>query len=795
MFAEQLGKHDDWELRHTLQNEPRLMLLGTATQRFEQIETIQKAWFEFFTIYQLEALSLEDCRVLWTSTTGKSINDNRIRPIQVLTGGNPRLMRILIDFAVDLSLKDLMVNLSQLIDEHTDYFKSHLDNLAAAERKVFIALLEIWDPIGAREVATVSRMNVSQTSALLNRLVNRGAVTVKQGKSRKNLYQTTERLYNIYYLIRRRSHPSSRVQAAVTFMVNYYQGDELIDVTSKLANEACLLSPFERTDHFYAYKGIWDATQHFELREKLLKATPQNFLGAIDAPESIRQLSIFSTQDQFTRAEELFELGRYEEVIAILDDFIYLSKSCTELPLLEALANALFNKGVTLDAWGRFEEAITIYDELIYRFESHIELPLLETLSKTLFNKALISDSLGRSEEAIAVCDELIRRFESCAELPLLKQLVKTLFNKAVILDSLGRSEEAIAVYNELIHRFESYTELPLLEAFAVALFNKGVTLDSLGRFEEAIAVYDELIYRFERHTELPLLEVLANALFNKGDTLAHLGSSEEEIIAVYNELIHQFESYTELPLLEVFAVALFNKGVTLDSLGRSEEAITVYDEIIHHFENCTELPLLETLANALFNKGVALGSLGRSEEAITVYDEIIHHFENCTELSLLETLAKALVNKGGALVSLCRSEEAEKAVRAGLEIMPTNWRANGLLADLLVFQQKWTELWNVVPTLLTSLEKEEVESEPIISILIRIAAIGHADKVLQMLNESKIASDLEPLVVGLQLFLGEQPLVAQEILEIGQDVAQRIRETQQALQEVDIVEVTPHLA
>jgi AAA ATPase domain len=127
LFAEQLGTHDDWELRHTLQNEPRLMLLGTATQRFEQIEAIQQAWFEFFTIYQLEALSLEDCRVLWTGITGKSVQDNRLKPIRILTGGNPRLLRILIDFAVDLSLKDLMGNLSQLIDEHTDYFKSHLD--------------------------------------------------------------------------------------------------------------------------------------------------------------------------------------------------------------------------------------------------------------------------------------------------------------------------------------------------------------------------------------------------------------------------------------------------------------------------------------------------------------------------------------------------------------------------------------------------------------------------------------------------------------------------------------------
>jgi tetratricopeptide (TPR) repeat protein len=709
LFAEQLGNHDDWELRHTLQNEPRLMLLGTATQRFEQIEAIQQAWFEFFTIYQLEALSLEDCRVLWTSTTGKSINDNRIRPIQILTGGNPRLMRILIDFAVDLSLKDLMTNLSQLIDEHTDYFKSHLDNLAAAERKVFIALLEIWDPIGAREVATVSRMNVSQTSASLNRLVNRGAVTVKQGKSRKKLYQTTERLYNIYYLMRRRNHPSSRVRAAVTFMVSFYQENELVEATAKLASEACLLNPVERADHFYAYQGILDSTQQSKVREQLLKATPQSFLSAPDAPESLRQLLTVSTQDPHQEGWEEF-----------------------------ATANDLFE--------------------------------------------------LGRHEEAIAVYDEVIRHLENCTEVPLLQQLAMALVNKGVALGNLDRSEEAIAVYDEVIRHLENCTEVPLVQQLAMALVNKGATLGILDSSEEAIAVYDEVIRHLENCTEVPLLEQLAKALVNKGATLGILDSSEEAI-AVYDEVIRHLENCTEVPLLEQLAKALVNKGVALGNLDRSEEAIAVYDEVIRHLENCTEVPLVQPLAMALFNKGVTLDSLNRSEEAIAVYDEVIRHSENRAEVSLLEQLAMALVNKGFRLGSLGRLLEAEQSVRKSLEIEPTRWQSNFLLSCLLVSQRKWEELWSILPTLLTTLAIEEATSEPIIILLILIAAKGHAEKVLQIVCEVEVASNLEPLIVGLQIFLGEQPLIALEILEIGQDVAQRIREVQQALQEAETVD------
>ncbi|NJM68341.1 MAG: AAA family ATPase [Acaryochloris sp. RU_4_1] len=194
LFEEQLGSNDDWDLRHTLQNEPRVMLLGTTTHRFQQIDHVQKAWFEFFAIYELEALSHEDCQRLWEAITGEPISTQQIRPIRTLTGGNPRLLRVMAGFAIGKSFSELMTNLSQLIDEHTDYFKGQLDNLPATERKIFVALLQIWDPASAREVATAARISVSQTSVSLKRLMERGAVVEAGQVSRKKLYQVTERL-------------------------------------------------------------------------------------------------------------------------------------------------------------------------------------------------------------------------------------------------------------------------------------------------------------------------------------------------------------------------------------------------------------------------------------------------------------------------------------------------------------------------------------------------------------------------------------------------------------------------
>jgi hypothetical protein len=48
---------------------------------------------------------------------------------------------------------------------------------------------------------------------------------------------------------------------------------------------------------------------------------------------------------------------------------------------------------------------------------------------------------------------------------------------------------------------------------------------------------------------------------------------------------------------------------------------------------------------------------------------------------------------------------------------------------------------------------------------------------------ESPSREQLEPMTVGIRVFLGEDVTVAAEIKEIGQDVARRIQQRRDALQ------------
>jgi energy-coupling factor transporter ATP-binding protein EcfA2 len=290
LLGEQIDESAGWDLRHPLSNEPRIMLLGTATTRFEEIKNIDKAWFELLSIHELEPLDAEECGALWQAATREAPDANKLRPIQILTGGNPRLLRILAEFATGKSFRELMSQLVHLIDEHTEYFKSHLDNLAPKERKVFVALLDIWDPASAKEVAEAARMSTNQVSTLLNRLVGRGAVQIVHEQGRQKIYQAAERLFNIYYLMRRRGHPSNRVRAAVAFMIQFYEPEDLVRATTQLAHEATTLPQDERHDHYRAFQEIVQGANNPILQAEILQSVPEGFFDSPDIPETVRAL-------------------------------------------------------------------------------------------------------------------------------------------------------------------------------------------------------------------------------------------------------------------------------------------------------------------------------------------------------------------------------------------------------------------------------------------------------------------------------------------------------------------------
>ena len=282
-----------------IDDSPFIGILATSvTQAADERDTMLPQHYHRI---ELPPLSLVECRELWESLTGTEVSEEKLRPLQILTGGSPRLLHILAEFTRTPSLNDLLSNLNYLIDQNTEYFKSQLDALPAIERKVFVTLLEMWDPGTARQIAKAARVSTNSASAMLSRLTDRGLVTKESIQSPPAIYVAAERLFNIYYLMRRHNHPSSRVRALVSFMMFYYDSEELIDTTASLVREACRYEPTRRDDYHSTFYEILSSST-VDVRQKIIGLTSPDFIQ--------------SFQDHYDASQELtrhFRSGEEED--------------------------------------------------------------------------------------------------------------------------------------------------------------------------------------------------------------------------------------------------------------------------------------------------------------------------------------------------------------------------------------------------------------------------------------------------------------------------------------------------
>ena len=96
LLGTQMSEDEAWVLRHTLLNEPRIMMVATATSRFDEIDQPKQAAYELFALLELHPLTRDEVRDLWARLTGERLEGMRVRPLEIFTGGSPRLLTVLI---------------------------------------------------------------------------------------------------------------------------------------------------------------------------------------------------------------------------------------------------------------------------------------------------------------------------------------------------------------------------------------------------------------------------------------------------------------------------------------------------------------------------------------------------------------------------------------------------------------------------------------------------------------------------------------------------------------------------
>ena len=694
MLCESVDRDFGWQLRAVLQSEPQIMLLASATGRFEGLDDAEQPFFELFRIVGLSPLANEDCRRLWQTVSGDSMTGRKIRPLEILTGGNPRLLVIVAGFARHRSLRQLMEELVVLIDEHTEYFRGHLEALPRSERRVYIAVLDLWQPSTTGEIADRARMDVRVVSTMLGRLVQRGAViSDPAGGSRKRLYSAAERLYSIYYKLRRERDEAVIVRNLIHFMVGFYSEGELSDIYGQMFVEAAEspairegieramveIPEFVRTLFGAVWRGIEQVTDQSDAAQR---KTTRSFAAEVDAA---------------------FQEKDFQRVIEIVDEV--------------ADAPNQDSSGVpeSLVAWG-------------------------------LIRKSSAFESLGDVRAAIETYDEIIKRFDSSKSRQCQAHVVTSVVCKRVLQESVTESQAELMIHDELVARLGA-DSVPrdLLVRVAHALFNEAATQNQRGDSEGAIEDYDEVIRRF--------------------------GTSEVQ----------------ELEVKVLVARALVDKGITRGQLGEPRAAIENYDEVLQRFDSDSAPELQVEVARALFNTGVAHGQLGKPEAAIAAYGMVVERFGSCDSPELQQSVAMALFAKGVTQVELgqageglraCEKLEQRLGAMTGAAKTVFEWRALCLRA-MAQIAQKQTE--SAIDTFRAAYAAFQPSNETIMRGMLGfvqdLISSGAPERdIIEILSSDNQKSDvLAPLIVALRQRIGETVRAPEEVIEVAQDVRERI--------------------
>ena len=777
-----------WELRKTLQCESRIFLLGSATSRFAEIDNSKRALYDLFQVHTLKRLDTEACATLWRNVSERDIAPRAIRSLEILTGGNPRLLSIVAEFGSRLSFRELMDDLLGLVDDHTEYFRSHLEGLGAQERRVYLALATLWKPSTASQVSAMARLSASHCSALLKRLVDRGEVIRSGGTPRRREYYLAERMYNIYHLLRRGRGTNQVVEALVRFMTAFYSEPELADIFRRITAEASSVDEAMRNTLERALKLLPAATSPAGEAEGLQATFGAN---AATSRVGVKKRPGRDPDSRESRASELAAkvtdlLGNqeYEQVITACNEIGALLRGVGTTGGARQAADALSVKSVALAEMGRAEEAVVVCDEILSRFGIDDAPHLTKTMSTVLANKATLLGRLNRPQEVVAASEAFAERYDQADSPATEKQRSQVLFNRGVALVELGQPSRARAVFDEVIARFGPSSSVEVYEPVARALVGKSALLEAQGLAVEACDGYDGVIKRFGDSRLPGVVDAVATAMLRKGGALVEREEFRDALVC-FEAVPERFEGDASPEMAGHLATAQSNRAAMLDLLDRPREAQEAYDTLIRRLAGHDSPDMADTLAIAFANRSTSLMRAGRLEDAFSSTDEFLNHFRGSESPSIIRRMSSTLLERAKAEIATGQPEAAMDTAERVLKEFASNPPDNLVLAHLLR-AEAFLHLRNQfgckseLAAMLEILPRFEVLPELSIESLMAYTIRFGPSPVLALIEASPSVNRLYPLVTALRQELGVETKVAKEVEDVARDIRQDLARRRQ---------------
>ncbi len=240
-----LTKHEMRRLKEILLTSSDIRVIGASPIILEQLYRYSNPFYFFFNIIHLSALNQKETNTLLLHLA-KSYNktgmikivehrQGRVEALRRLTGGIPRSIILLFEIFADDVDGDSFRDLKIVLDRLTPLYKHKMDDLSPMQQDIVDAMAMNWDAVGARDIAAKVGMQSKAVSSQLAQLEkNRIIHKIKTG-TKNHLYQITERLFNIWYLIRcGRMKDRARVRRLVHFLESWCSRNNLLANADRL---------------------------------------------------------------------------------------------------------------------------------------------------------------------------------------------------------------------------------------------------------------------------------------------------------------------------------------------------------------------------------------------------------------------------------------------------------------------------------------------------------------------------------------------------------------------------------
>lgn len=299
------------------------IIVGGNPIVMEAVNDYRAPFYDAFRIHYLDKLKMEELieiLVNLASLLGEpgllpeiQQHTSRIKALHQLTGGNPRTAVMLFRLIVKGFSNDINEDLEALLDEATPLYKARFEELSSQMQIIVDAIAMNWDPITLERLREITRFENPQISPQLKRLTDLGWIEKPaslQGKG--GAYEMSERMFNIWFLMRRSSRRQKRGVFCLSKFMEAYYGENIEEVVKK-----CLAHTLTSPTHIMEALAAAKLTLDPHMKEQLYSKSRETLFDLSQStPEIIEMFEktdIFGEDGEDDIASLLHEYEREKE--------------------------------------------------------------------------------------------------------------------------------------------------------------------------------------------------------------------------------------------------------------------------------------------------------------------------------------------------------------------------------------------------------------------------------------------------------------------------------------------------